>query len=441
MKTFLRAFVTCGLGLATLSGVAQKPESLVLISIDGMKPEYVTKADDHGLKIPELRSFLKQGTYADGVQGVVPTVTYPSHTTIVTGVWPAQHGVFNNTTFDPMEEHPGQWYWDFHDIKVPTLYTAADAAGLKTGSVSWPVTIGAPIDYNIAEGAQSERTDLSPQSPYNPSDILAQLGLPAPENTDEFRTREAVGILSKWHPQLMMVHLVLLDHQEHEHGPFSAEANAELEKIDGDVREIEEAARKANPHTRIVIVSDHGFLPVEHHVNLNVAMVENGFVKLAPAKKQRKHPKVESWTAAMWPSGGIATIVVKNNDPAVTAQVAAMLAKLKADPANGIERVLTQDEIAKRGGFPPASFLIDFKDTYSEGANFFGPLVTPAPHTGTHGYLSDRPALRSTFMVKGDGIAKGKDVGVIDMRQIAPTLAELIGVKLPDAKLKPVNVK
>src|SRR5580704_1638767 len=66
---------------------------LVVISVDGLRPDYVTQADAHGAKIPNLRRFLKEGTYADGVQGVVPTVTYPSHTTLMTGVWPAKHGI------------------------------------------------------------------------------------------------------------------------------------------------------------------------------------------------------------------------------------------------------------------------------------------------------------------------------------------------------------
>src|SRR5437016_1491415 len=80
--------------------VGQRPMSplLVVISVDGLRPDYVTQADAHGAKITNLRRFLKQGTYADGVQGVVPTVTYPSHTTLMTGVWPAKHGIYANTT-------------------------------------------------------------------------------------------------------------------------------------------------------------------------------------------------------------------------------------------------------------------------------------------------------------------------------------------------------
>src|SRR4029077_8524340 len=65
----------------------QTPPLLVMISVDGMRPDYITQADAHGAQGPNLGRFLKEGTYAEGVAGVVPTVTYPSHTTLVTGVW------------------------------------------------------------------------------------------------------------------------------------------------------------------------------------------------------------------------------------------------------------------------------------------------------------------------------------------------------------------
>ena len=79
---------------ATAVAQDQGPPLLVVISVDGLRPDYITAADAHGAKIPNLRRFLKEGAYAEGVEGVVPTVTYPSHTTLVTGVWPAKHGIF-----------------------------------------------------------------------------------------------------------------------------------------------------------------------------------------------------------------------------------------------------------------------------------------------------------------------------------------------------------
>src|ERR1700742_2136749 len=124
---------------------------LVVISVDGLRPDYVTQADAHGAKIPNLRRFLKEGTYAEGVQGVVPTVTYPSHTTLMTGVWPAKHGIYANTTFDPLQKNFQGWYWYAEDIRVPTLWEAAAKAGRTTASIQWPVTVGAHIDWVIPE--------------------------------------------------------------------------------------------------------------------------------------------------------------------------------------------------------------------------------------------------------------------------------------------------
>jgi len=420
------------------------PAPLVIISLDGMRPDYVTHADEHGLKIPTLRSFLTQGTYAEGVTGVIPTVTSPSHTAIVTGVWPAQHGIYDNTTFDPLHEHPNVWYWFFKDIKVETLYQAADKAGLKTAAVSWPVTVGAPIDYNIAEYAQSEQTDNPGVSPYNPADILSQLGITKEpkENADVLRTREAVAIINKFKPTLLLVHLADLDHQEHLYSPFSPEANATLEVLDSQVRQIQQAALAVNPSTRIAVVSDHGFLRVDHHVNLNVLFAQAGLIQLGAPQTNSKDPSVTAWSAQAWSAGGSCAIVLKDpSDKATLAKVKALLESAKAKPEYGIETILTHDELVKRGGFPNASFLVDFKETYAFTNKISGPVVEEDPSTGTHGYLPSRPDLRSAFMIQGEGIAKDRDLHVIDMRQLAPTFAQLLNVKLPEAKLPPVNVK
>src|SRR5262249_60432811 len=92
----------------TAPGPSARP-TLLMISIDGLRPDYVTAADTHGLKIPNLRRFLKEGAFADGVPGVIPTVTYPSHTTLITGVSPAKHGILGNTVFDPLGKNHSGW--------------------------------------------------------------------------------------------------------------------------------------------------------------------------------------------------------------------------------------------------------------------------------------------------------------------------------------------
>ena len=115
--------------------------AVLLISIDGLHPSNVLEADRHGLKIPTLRRLLREGAHATAMRGVLPTVTYPSHTTMLTGVWPARHGVPNNVPFDPLGRNQGVWYWYAEDIKAPTLWDAARASGYVVGSVSWPVSV------------------------------------------------------------------------------------------------------------------------------------------------------------------------------------------------------------------------------------------------------------------------------------------------------------
>src|SRR5262245_64089381 len=108
------------LGLAVAMAAAQAPPPIVLmISIDGLRPDYVTAADKHGLKIPALRRFVTEGAFAEGVQGVIPTVTYPSHTTLITGVWPAKHGILSNTIFDPQRTGQSAWAWYAEDKRRP----------------------------------------------------------------------------------------------------------------------------------------------------------------------------------------------------------------------------------------------------------------------------------------------------------------------------------
>jgi predicted AlkP superfamily pyrophosphatase or phosphodiesterase len=129
--------------LVCAAAAAGSAAPVLMISIDGLKPEYLLQADEHGLRIPTLRKFVREGTYAEGVIASLPTVTYPNHTTLITGVWPAEHGILNNALFDPEHKLGGAWYWYAQSIKVPTLWDAAHQAGIGTASVSWPVSVNA----------------------------------------------------------------------------------------------------------------------------------------------------------------------------------------------------------------------------------------------------------------------------------------------------------
>src|SRR5690349_21434179 len=113
---------------ALLATALAAKQPLVVISVDGLDNRYLTDPGRMGLKIPNLRRIMREGQVSRGVIGVVPTVTWPSHTTIITGVDPVVHGILGNQR--PKSEG-GDYYWSESLIRTPTLLRAAHAAGLK----------------------------------------------------------------------------------------------------------------------------------------------------------------------------------------------------------------------------------------------------------------------------------------------------------------------
>ena len=190
-------------------------------------------------------------------------------------------------------------------------------------------------------------------------------------------------------------------------------------------------------------MSDHGFDKVTHQVNLNAALAEAGFIKLSGDGEDRV---VTSWKAFAWYVGGSAMIVFENpRDEQTKAQVIAYLEKLAADPANGIERIYPRAEYANRGLPPGVAYIVAFKPGYRMGNSMSGVLVKTSKG-GAHGAFSTRdvrPDMHSSFFITGPGIVAGRNLGTIDMRQIAPTLAAELKVPLPTAKapLLPIRDK
>lgn len=426
--------------------------ALLLISIDGMRPDYVTEASAHGLKIPHLLKMLHDGAHASGVRGVLPTVTYPSHTTILTGVWPAKHGIYLNTTFDPYDKNLGGWYWYSEDIRVPTLWKAAADSGLTVGSVSWPVSVSAPgVRYLIPEFWRAATADdlkllRALSTPGLLSELQRQLGpylvdLGQGIAVDRQRTRYAAMILRQNHPEFMTVHLAALDHVEHQTGPFSAESNTTLEEIDGMVGELEEAMHASYPNAAVCIVSDHGFTRVDHHLHIMVPFVEAGLITVDHDTTNWPDPRVLDWKAMPWVDGGSAAIILRNPEDQITREkVEQLLQHLAADPANGISRILDEKAIAAQGGAPNATFWVDMRSNYSLDTSFRGPAVTTSKIGGSHGYSPDNPELRAAFFMVGPNVRAGQNLGDIDMRSIAPTLAHYLAVPLPSADLPPLPI-
>jgi predicted AlkP superfamily pyrophosphatase or phosphodiesterase len=443
------ALVAASPALAATGTSPPKPAKplVLLISIDGMRPDAVLDAARHGLKVPNLRAFVADGAYATGVRGVLPTLTYPSHMTLMTGTSPAKHGIYANTTFDPFGRNEHGWYWYAEDARVATLWTAAAAAHLRTANVYWPTSVGAPITFNLPQiwrtgtddDLKLQRALSTPGLERELSSALGRYPGGMDENVtdDELRARFAQRLLETKRPDFITVYLTGLDTEEHKSGPFSASSNDVLERLDALVGTLRTAAEHIAPRrTTVCVVSDHGFVAVEHDVNLYAAFRAAGLMTVDEANK------VSSWKAMPWLAGGSAAVLLADpGDGAVQAEVAALLDRLAHDPGNGIERILAHDEIVRDGGFPDAAFLVSFKNGYEVGSAMSGPLVSGPSNLGMHGYVPDRLELRSSFFIVGPHVAAGRSLGEIDMRRIAPTLAGIMGFSLRDADLSRLSLE
>ena len=427
------------LALACLTSPSVMARPLLLISIDGLRPGDVAEADKRGLHIPNLRRFLREGSHAEAVIGVLPTLTYPSHTTILTGVGPAQHGIVNNTTFDPQNINRQGWFWYSSDIKVPTLWDAVRRAGKSTANVHWPVSVGQPsIDYNIPQiwhtgHAYDEKLLAALATPGLLSALEQKLGpyargVDESIEGDEIRARFAAAIIAEKRPYFMTAYLTALDHEQHASGPDTPAAHAVLERIDAIVGQLIAAERTAQPDADIAVVSDHGFAPVTTEINLYSSFVKAGLIRFDKAGA------VSGWDAMPWPSGGsLAIVLARPDDRALHDRVAQLLATLKATPEARIDAILDKEEIAAMGGNPAADFYIAFGKGAMAASTFAldAPLAVPSAHyKGMHGYFPTMPEMRSTFMMMGPDIPVGQSIGTIDMRRIAPRLAEILDVSL-----------
>jgi predicted AlkP superfamily pyrophosphatase or phosphodiesterase len=408
---------------------------VVLVSIDGLKPEYIINADGNGLKIPAFRRLMIEGTFARAVTGVLPTVTYPSHTTMVTGVSPAKHGILYNSPFDPFHRNQDGWMWYAEDVASPTLWSAAARAGLTSSSVDWPVTVGANITHNIAQYWRASTEDDHKLLRAVSTPGLLDEGEKAvgrypsgyiyTVESDTRRSEFAAWLIAAKRPRIHTSYFSVLDEVEHAHGPSTPQVFETIEAIDGMIDRIWKAAVKTDPSTVLCVVSDHGFAAYDRTVSINIALRRAGLID-ADAEG-----RVRDWRAMTW---GNAVMLKDRGDAAALSATRGVLDALAADASTGVFRYFDNADARKAGGFPDAAFVVGVKPGFSISGRLTGELVEPHAAAGTHGLLPELHEMDSAFFIAGSGIPRGRSLERIDMRDIAPTLAALAGVSLPQAE-------
>ena len=433
-----------------------KAQRAIIISIDGLDARYLNRRDEYGLKIPTLRRLMAEGAAARGVVSIFPSVTYPAHTTIVTGAYPARHGIYGNEMMDaPVGAASREWYWFARDIRAETLWDAARKRGLKVGMVSWPVGVGAG-DYNVPEiikfgGTLHDTLERIKENSF-PKGIVDEIEKRDPalysqankDEQDDMRTRFAEYVITEKRPELLFVHLFDLDHFEHDKGPFTPEVFAILEKSDAYVGRILEAARRSGTldETAVFIVSDHGFMSTSKQVQPGVLLERAGLLKVREEKDARGNPVtvVSEWRALPFVTNGSCAIILKDeNDREARKKVLDIFRPLAGREGSGIREVLENRDLAALGANPRAALMLDAADGYDFGSKYTGEIVTENRQRGAHGYLPTRPDYYASFITAGAGIKRGQQPGIIRMIDIGPTIARSLGLSLRDADGKPVK--
>lgn len=413
---------------------------VVLISIDALKPEYFLDDASSGrplAKIPNLRALMKSGEFG-ALESVWPTVTYPSHTTMVTGVNPSKHGILANTPFDPLYTNQGGWNWYAEAITAPTLWDLAHANHETVGAVYWPVTVGASIDWNFPQvwRAKNQEDDrlmraLSTPAGMAEKEQAAMHSLPSEILDDSSRGDAADWMIRKHSPDLMLVYYSDLDTIQHETGPFSDQAYATLEKIDAQVGRVVSAVNATGnaKATTFIVVSDHGFAQVDHVSRPGVALAKAGLITVDPTGH------VSDWRVGVLGAGGTCGIFLKDpNDSNLKAQTRAVLDQLASDPANGVARIDDETVIAKVEGFKGASFILEAAPKFFFSGGLGNDIVSASGERGMHGYPPDHPDMHASIIASGAAVTGHGNIGLVHTIDLAPTIASILGFAMPTAE-------
>lgn len=411
---------------------------VVVISIDGLAAYYLS---DPRAPLPILRKLAAEGAAAEALHVSNPATTWPNHTTLVTGVSPERHGVLFNGLL--IRGGPGQPVGIEGDhrrselIAVPTLFDVLHQAGCRTAAINWPCTRG---DLSIDDNWPDTPEGVAWMTPRLRAELVRAHALPgvdaatfakrAVTEHDRAWTAAAVHLLQMRPPQLLLLHLLETDVVQHRSGPRSPTAYSALARADarvGDVLQGLKATGLLN-NSILFVVSDHGFATPSKLISPNVVLRKAGLLRPGPRRR-----------AQIISEGGTAFVYLTNPETAGEDQekVSALLRGVE-----GIESIITPAEYAPLHLPSPArnsqagNLFLVAKAGYAFSDEFFeDEIITPIPiPLGSHGYLSTDPQMNGVFVAWGRGIKPGTKLGLVDNRDVAPTIAALFGKALPDAE-------
>ena len=376
--------------LAACAGVpaaaAESPRALLLISLDGTHPAFLGRGDT-----PHLDRLAREGVQAQWMTPSYPSLTFPNHYTLVTGLRPDHHGIVHNTMQDPVlgrfwlsnREAVGDGRWWGGE----PLWVGAERAGLATATLSWPGSEAA------VQGVRPTRWTL-----FDAQRPIAE------------RVDTVAGWLSEpaaTRPRLVTLYFEHVDSAGHNHGPDSDQVRQALREVDAGIGELLSRLDQAGvlESTDIVVVSDHGMARVdEGHVVVIEDMVDPQWVELVSSGQvvgfNPRPGHLEQAEAALlgrhahyqcWHKSGLPARWHYGSHPRIPAIVCQMDVGWDAVPRQYLER-------------------------------------RPAGTRGSHGFDPAEPAMRAIFIARGPSFRQGATLPAFDNVDVYPLLARLLGI-------------
>lgn len=425
---------------------------LVVLSIDALENIDLEKL----LKLPNFNALKNKISLVKNVREIYPTLTYPIHTTMITGKTPNEHGIFHNQKSDPLAQDFNimgeNWYWEKKHVKCDTLVDVAHKNNLNIASFCWPVTAGDKRGINVPEiwpirGDNSKNyemyNEMCSEYAFNKyyDSYLKQFDWKNNEDMVMYLPELAIDCIKTDKPDILLCHLILLDHIRHGFGEKHEIIDEILRIMDITVGRFIEASKLAGTYedTNFIILGDHGQIDIENFFGINILLEKYGIIELG------EDDKPDKYKAFGFSSGFSCNIIVKDSKD--EDEIYEVLLKIKEEYPDYIERIYTRDEVLEEEGLA-GNFAFVIEGTYGTvfDLRYTGDIIIPKDTKGfekykaTHGYHPEKGE-KPPLIAFGKDIKEGVIINNGNMLDVYPTLLKLININNADEIIKKENLK
>ncbi|MCZ6463338.1 MAG: alkaline phosphatase family protein [Proteobacteria bacterium] len=426
-----------GVELPLLEGPPRSPGRVVLVSIAGLTPgAYLSPRKS----MPTLATLAHAGVAADALVPVTPASTYPAHASLVTGRTPDGHGVVGDLL---LGDHGVRnvLYWHASRMQAVPIWQVAREASLSVAALGWPSTLGASIDFLVPDVVPVRRGETwmgvlqGNTTPW----LLEHLHQLAPEEAGaswpSARERDALLVDTACEiaaapspPQLWLLHLVQTGLALAQYGPAGEGARAAFGRADAELRRLVDCFGRAGllDSTAILVVGDRPLEAVHTRLDPNVALWRAGLIMADP----RTDTGIRSWLAIARSNGGSAFVYARSEAEAVDARDVL----LEESRRTKAFRIVPARELQALHADPQAWFGLEAEPGFRFGDGIRPPAMRSTADRAAGGYLPSRsaPAAPAGFVAWGPGLRRGLRVPLLQQADVAPTVAALLGLHLPD---------